>query len=101
MNEKPLSKSHHSESGSKVFVEGAQWTRTDFHLHTRADREFKYAGDDNFYNSNYVEALEKAQIRLGVITNHNKFDFEEFKALRKTAQKKGIALLPGVELSDW
>jgi predicted ATPase len=77
---------------------GAQWVRADFHLHTRADREFKYAGDDSFYDSNYVSALEQAQIRLGVITNHNKFDFEEFKALRKTAQKKGIALLPGVEM---
>jgi len=82
-----------------VFAQGAQWVRADFHLHTRADREFKYTGDDNFYNSNYVNALEKAGIQLGVITNHNKFDFEEFKALRKTAQKKDIALLPGVELS--
>ena len=88
-----------SEARSMVFAEGAQWVRADFHLHTRADREFKFTGDDNFYNSNYVDALEKADIRLGVITNHNKFDFEEFKALRKTAQKKGIALLPGVELS--
>ncbi|MCL2876806.1 MAG: histidinol-phosphatase [Betaproteobacteria bacterium] len=81
------------------FAEGAHWVRADFHLHTRADREFKYTGDGNFYNSNYVDALEKMQIRLGVITNHNKFDLEEFKALRKTAQKRGIALLPGVELS--
>ena len=82
-----------------VFAQGAQWVRADFHLHTRADREFKFSGDDNFYNSNYVDALERAGIRLGVITNHNKFDFEEFKALHKTAQKKGIVLLPGIELS--
>jgi ABC-type lipoprotein export system ATPase subunit len=82
-----------------VFDTGAQWVRADFHLHTRADREFNYKGEDDFYNSNYVDALEKAGIQLGVITNHNKFDFEEFKALRKTAQKKNIALLPGVELS--
>jgi chromosome segregation protein len=82
-----------------AFQEGAQWVRADFHLHTRADREFKYTGDDNFYNSDYVDALEKAGVRVGVIANHNKFDFNEFKALRKTAQKKGIALLPGVELS--
>ncbi|ASM77193.1 histidinol phosphatase [Vitreoscilla filiformis] len=80
-------------------TQGAQWVRADFHLHTRADREFKFTGDDSFYNSAYVEALEKAGIRLGVITNHNKFDVNEFKALRKTAQKKGIELLPGVELS--
>ena len=84
---------------SIIFTQGAQWIRADFHLHTRADREFKFTGDDNFYNSNYVDALEKAGIRFGVITNHNKFDFDEFKVLRKTAQKKGIALVPGVELS--
>ncbi len=82
-----------------VFAQGAQWIRVDFHLHTRADREFEHTGDDNFYNSNYVDALEKAGIQLGVITNHNKFDFEEFKALRHTARKRDIALLPGVELS--
>jgi len=82
-----------------VFEQGAQWARADFHLHTRADREFKYTGDDNFYYSNYVDALERSGIRLGVITNHNKFDYDEFKALRKTARNKGIVLLPGVELS--
>jgi len=82
-----------------MFLNGAQWIRADFHLHTRADREFVYAGDDACYISHYVDALEKASIRLGVIANHNKFDFEEFKALRKTAQEKGIVLLPGVELS--
>lgn len=84
---------------SIVFEHGAQWVRSDFHLHTRADREFKFTGDDSFYNSNYVDALESAGIQLGVITNHNKFNVDEFKALRKTALKKGIVLLPGVELS--
>jgi chromosome segregation protein len=88
-----------SAGRAAVFAEGAKWVRADFHLHTRADKEFAYAGENNFYNSSYVDALEKASIRLGVITNHNKFDFEEFKALRKTAQKRDIELLPGVELS--
>lgn len=77
----------------------AEWLRADFHLHTRADREFKYVGEDNSFVSDYVTALEKANIRLGVITNHNKFDFNEFKALRKAAKRKKIGLLPGVELS--
>ena len=72
------------------FEQGARWIRADFHIHTRADREFKYTNDDSYYYSYYVDALDKAGIRLGVITNHNKFDFNEFKALRKTAQKKGI-----------
>ncbi len=88
-----------SNSVGNSFPYGADWVRADFHLHTKADREFSYADDPNFYNSAYVDALEKAGVRLGVITNHNKFDFTEFKGLRSTAQKKGIGLLPGVELS--
>jgi len=83
----------------KQFSSGAEWVRVDFHLHTKADKEFKYSGDENYYNSSYVDALEKAGIRLGVITNHNKFDFDEFKSLRATARKRKIGLLPGVELS--
>ncbi|HAS81207.1 MAG TPA: histidinol-phosphatase [Verrucomicrobia bacterium] len=83
----------------KQFPRGAEWVRADFHLHTKVDREFKYSGEETFYNSAYVDALEKADIRLGIITNHNKFDFEEFKSLRGTARKKKIGLLPGVELS--
>jgi chromosome segregation protein len=88
-----------TSQSDKLFPRGAEWVRADFHLHTRADREFRYGGDANFYNSAYIDALETAGIRLGVITNHNKFDFMEFKALRSTARKKGIGLLPGVELS--
>jgi hypothetical protein len=82
-----------------LFLYGAAWLRTDFHLHTNADNEFKYTDDENFYYSGYVDALVKADIRVGVITNHNKFDFKEFKALYKTAKNKDIFLLPGVELS--
>ena len=86
-------------TNDKQFPCGAEWVRVDFHLHTKADKEFEYSGDENFYNSAYVDALATAEIRLGVITNHNKFDFEEFKSLRTTARKKKIGLLPGVELS--
>ncbi|MEI8294566.1 MAG: histidinol-phosphatase [bacterium] len=88
-----------TSNNDKQFPRGAEWVRVDYHLHTKADKEFKYRGDENYYNSAYVDALEKAGIRLGVITNHNKFDFEEFKSLRATARKKKIGLLPGVELS--
>jgi hypothetical protein len=88
-----------TSTNDKQFPRGAEWVRADFHLHTKADKEFKYSGDENYYNSTYVDALEKAGIRLGVIANHNKFDFEEFKSLRATARKKQIGLLPGVELA--
>jgi predicted ATPase len=82
-----------------IFQNGASWLRVDFHLHTNADKEFTYTSEDDFYFASYVDSLAKADISVGVIANHNKFDFEEFKALRKTAKKKTIFLLPGVELS--
>src|SRR5690606_12649378 len=58
-----------------------------------------YDGDESSFVTNYVSALKEANIQVGVITNHNKFDRDEFKALRKEAQSEGIYLLPGVELS--
>ena len=84
---------------NELFQNGATWLRVDCHLHTKADKEFFFSGEDNSFCSNYVDALENAGIRIGIITNHNKFDSGEFKVLRKTARKKDIFLLPGVELS--
>ena len=84
---------------SNIFAYGSTWLRADFHLHTKADREFTYSGEVDYYFSSYVDGLIQAGIRLGIITNHNKFDAVEFKALKKTAAKKEICLLPGVELS--
>lgn len=86
-------------TNDEQFPRGAEWVRVDFHLHTKADQEFSYDGEDTAFNGAYVEALGKAGIRLGVITNHNKFDFEEFKSLRAAAKRRKIGLLPGVELS--
>ena len=88
-----------ADRGGDVFSHGSMWLRADFHLHTKADKEFSYNGQEDRYLSNYVDALEKADIRVGGVTNHNKFDYPEFKALRKKANKRGIFLLPGVELS--
>jgi hypothetical protein len=31
----------------KDFPYGSEWVRADFHLHTKADKEFKYPGKDN------------------------------------------------------
>jgi chromosome segregation protein len=88
-----------TEADASPFAYGSDWVRADFHLHTRADKEFKYTGAENDFVAGYVEGLKKAKIGLGVITNHNKFNLDEFKALRKRARKEGIGLLPGVELS--
>ncbi len=65
------------------FEYGNSWVRADFHLHTKADKEFKHVGKENDFISKYVEALKTASIRLAVITNHNKFDKDEYKAISK------------------
>lgn len=88
-----------SDELGDIFEYGCRWIRADFHLHTRADKEFRYDGEDDRFVTDYVEGLKAANIGLGVITNHNKFDVGEFKALRRKARKSGIGLLPGVELS--
>src|ERR1700753_1816459 len=84
---------------AQIFTYGSTWVRADFHMHTAADKEFSYTGDPNFFVSEYVAALKKANIRIAAITNHNKFDRDDFKALSRYAKKEEICLLPGLELS--
>jgi len=82
-----------------IFENGSRWLRADFHLHTKADKEFNYSGEENDFVKDYVAKLVEQEIRVGVITNHNKFDKGEFVALKKEAKEKGIGLFPGVEFS--
>ena len=84
---------------NSLFQNGSVWLRADFHLHTKADKEFSYKGEDNDFINSYVNKLVEQDIRVGVITNHNKFDAGEYKAIAKKARKEGIYILPGVELS--
>src|SRR6218665_1945607 len=87
------------ENETNIFENGATWLRADFHLHTKADKEFVYSGDDNDFCRLYIEQLKNKQIGMGVITNHNKFNKSEFIALRKKAKKESIGLFSGVEFS--
>lgn len=84
--------------GINHFQYGSRWLRADFHLHTKADKAFVYDGDDNYYIKQYIDALFDQDIEIGVITNHNRFDLDEFKSLHKTATGRGIMLIAGVEL---
>ncbi|MBI2722459.1 MAG: histidinol-phosphatase [Bacteroidetes bacterium] len=87
------------ETTNNVFQNGATWLRADFHLHTKADKEFAYSGTDNDFVRLYIEQLKNQKIGIGIITNHNKFDKGEFIALRKKAKKECIGLFAGVEFS--
>lgn len=95
---------------SSIFFEyGSRWLKADFHLHTRSDKEFKYSqketdkqngfSEENTFPKDYITALKNARINIGVITNHNKFNCDEFKCLKTKAKKDDILLLPGVELN--
>jgi len=84
---------------NNIFKNGSIWLKADFHLHTKADKEFYYDGEDNNFVKDYIYELKKNKVGVGVITNHNKFDLEEFKALIKKTIKSSIYLIAGVELS--
>lgn len=83
------------------FPGGARCVRVDLHLHTRVDQEFKWSLPKNgeAFTHAYIQQLKEQAIRIGAITNHNKFDQEEFEKLSEEGAKEGILLLPGVELS--
>lgn len=83
----------------EVFKYGSTWLKADFHLHTKSDKQFEYTGEDNSFLNDYVAKLKEQAICVGIITNHNKFNKDEFVNLRKKAYKEEIYLLPGVELS--
>ena len=82
-----------------MFETGLTYIKADFHLHTHKDKEFKYTGEPNSFVKDYVAGLKKAGINLGVLTNHNKFDKDEYVAIRKASKKEDIFILPGVELT--
>ena len=81
------------------FKNGSQWVRFDCHLHTNSDKEFQYNEDENAYIGSYINKLKENGISVGIITNHNKFNLDEFKSIRKKANKEDVFIMPGVELS--
>lgn len=82
-----------------IFENGATWLRADFHLHTIKDKEFKVLENPNDFFNQCLQRLKDEKVNIGIITNHNKFDKDEYINLRKKAFKDDIWILPGVELS--
>jgi len=87
-----------------AFDRGAAWVRADFHLHTIKDpgrsRNFRseYQGKENNFAKEWIAKLKQEKVRVAVVTNHNYFDRDEYKCLRKLGAREGILVLPGVEL---
>jgi ABC-type multidrug transport system fused ATPase/permease subunit len=59
----------------------------------------KYSGSLSIFAQEYVNKLQERQIKIVAITNHNKFVREEYLVIKEKAEKKGILVLPGVEIS--
>lgn len=38
----------------KMFLNGSEYVRVDFHLHTKADKEFKYTDEENSFVKNIL-----------------------------------------------
>jgi hypothetical protein len=55
----------------QLFKNGSVWLKADFHLHTKADKEFVYKGEENDFVKSYLMKLKENEINIGVITNHN------------------------------
>ena len=72
-----------------MFEAGLTYERADFHLHTRKDKEFSFAGEDNSFVKEYVSALKNANIGVGVITNHNEFPYHIIKEDSKSNPEDG------------
>lgn len=73
-----------------LFENGATWLRTDCHLHTLKDKEFSFDKNSNDFFNHYIERLKIEKINIGIITNHNKFDKDEYCNLRKKAAKEKV-----------
>jgi len=87
------------------FPHGAEWIRADFHLHTikepgasRKEYRREFSGREEEFPKAWIAKLKSEGVRVAVVTNHNYFDRDEYKALRRLGNKEDILVLPGVEL---
>ena len=47
-------------------------------MHTVKDKEFKFTDNLNDFLNQYIEKLKTENIHIGIVTNHNKFDKDEY-----------------------
>lgn len=81
---------------STVFDAGLELIKADFHLHTQKDKEFSYTGEQNDFVKSYIDALKQDNIGVGVLTNHNKFDKDEYKAIKNVLIEREFLFCQGL-----
>lgn len=69
--------------------------RIDLHIHTQKTKQ----GDSNKRNispENFVQKMNNSKVEIAAITNHNKFDIDEFNEIMSI--DNDLVLFPGIEL---
>lgn len=96
-----------SSTLDNLFDNGANWIKTDFHLHSPFVESFKLpsginlssADDVNKLINSYVQTLKAKDIKVAAITDYQQIHEAWFKPFQDAALKEGIFVFPGVELS--
>jgi len=84
---------------------GANFVKADLHLHTPADPYFQVGCLVNTedkkkeFAQKYCAELQKKEIRIAAITDHNKIDKGWFDLIKEGAKNLDITIFPGVEIS--
>ena len=86
---------------------GAEWVRIDLHLHSPEVDSFTLPTGVNVDSINdrekvareYVEKLKDTNIKVCAITDYNQISKEWYEPIKQEANKEGIIILPGLELS--
>ena len=75
----------------------AEWIKVDLHFHTHISNSTKGDYPNNYNETEIITKLNEYDVKLVAITDHNKFDTNNFNNL--IAKSNGtIVFLPGVEL---
>jgi len=89
----------------KSAYQGARWLRVDLHLHSPCVRTFRLSSgmdperDKPQIVERYVRQLADQNIQIAAITDYQGIGPEWFLPIRDEAQKRGIVIFPGAELS--
>jgi len=86
---------------------GANWMKVDLHLHSPGVESFTLPDGVNLnlqqdcegLGEEYIKRMEKAQIKVGAITDYNGIRKKWFELIKSEAKKRNIVIFPGVELS--
>ena len=100
----PVCQKGERPSRSETIGRGATWHRIDLHLHSPQILAFvppkgTKREDGKALADAYVDQLGAQGISIAAITDYNEVNIEWFEVTAAKATNRGIALLPGVEMT--